>query len=1534
MSKIKIDNIGFVTPPTLILQNRRFENIDKINNICNLAYKENLNSANELNFTIHKSINDTILPIWDKVISNKVIYSPELNERFIIETSISEDKSVFKQISAKSLCESELSQINLYNIEINTETDINRDDYKNPSTFYNPNNPKTSILNRILEKAPHYHIEYVAETLVNSKKVPEFSFSDKDIYSVLTDDIAKEFNCIFIFNSINRGISVYDLYNSCNVCGYRGDFTDKCPECGSNDFGGQYGKDTTIFISSENLANEITLEPDLESFKNCMYIEGGDDNIDAAIRSINPNGSNYIYYFNKDIKEDMSDELIDILDSYNELYDKYNSTYEYHIDIVPAQKYNLQVQYVIDLFGTDSDFGKNISKLPNNYTLIGYSSTTDAMYNAINLYYILKTSMMPTIDTDGESLKDSINSIINGFNNGFVSKENDVPFINQIAINNSILASQSDVERAIEKTSKIFYGTAYYELEVLTSSYTQATTSTIGTWIGKIKLTSLTEVDENDEKIFLISNEITLSIIENNELYTQQEVYRAISNKDKLSEKKLSSLKMSVSDFQNQLHYYSLDELLNISDIFQSCLDVLIVTDEASDMDDELLKIYEDFYKERLTYIAQEKAQREKQIECVKAIYYSGDNKNGYTSTGILQDLRKKVNSELDIEKYIKLFDNGEIIWNEFCSYRREDKYSNSNYISDGKTDSEIIELAKKLLDVAKKELFKAGTLQYSISTTMNNLLVMKEFSSFTDNFDVGNWIRVRVNDNIYQLRLLSYETNFEDIGKISVEFSTVEKIYTGYSDIESVLNTASSIASSYSGLIQQVDTTSSTANKIDNLVNNGLNATRTKFVDSDEEEILIDNHGILARHYNYITNTYDQYQCKILANGLYTTSNNWETIDTGIGKFSYFDPETNKYVDDYGIIAKNVVGKLFIGEKLKIYGKDTSIILDENGIYVGDGYIDIASGNKRVIIDPKNLGNTGYIFQVHNNDEITVGIKIDGTTNIKAHLTALSLNLNGNKLLSSDIKDLDNTIKNYGYTTNSSVYQYLLNGNYFLVSGTKLSEITGYTEFADSLVLKSTINSDVTFEEITTPSGVKKERIKYTTTIPNADGSSKTFHTYDDDSYVLTNIGIGNGSPDPSSSSSTDTYVMIDKNGCLTADNAVIRGNIYAINGYFSGELKAASGTFSGDIKLNYLDMYDTYDFIVNKDDGINFGYHNGYECYNFIINREGLKLGVGDGGTRYALVIDNIGNITSLGSLKLSGMLNVGNKLTYTNNEGLILNEVTMKNSKIQFSTADTIAGELYCNDVFNVTLFSRSITIESTGGEILLHPSTFTRVNGTLKIGETINSSANISSNSFSLYNNSKTININCDTNGDCIITNSSSMSVGLINNSFSTLAELDGNITLGRSEAKWDTLFIKTPTISTSDRNLKKNISPIGEKYELFFMQLIPVSYLFKDGTSGRTHIGFISQDVENAMTKCGLSDLEFAGFCKDKKQESYIDENGIEQRRNVLDENGNPVYIYSLRYEEFIALNTYILQKCINKIDKLENRIKNIEREMT
>lgn len=128
--------------------------------------------------------------------------------------------------------------------------------------------------------------------------------------------------------------------------------------------------------------------------------------------------------------------------------------------------------------------------------------------------------------------------------------------------------------------------------------------------------------------------------------------------------------------------------------------------------------------------------------------------------------------------------------------------------------------------------------------------------------------------------------------------------------------------------------------------------------------------------------------------------------------------------------------------------------------------------------------------------------------------------------------------------------------------------------------------------------------------------------------------------------------------------------------------------------------------------------------------------------------------------------------------------------------------------------------------------------------------------------------------------------------------------------------------------SSDGNLKKNIRDIDEKYINFFNELKPISYTYIRGESGRTHIGFVAQDVEDALNNSELTTKEFGGICINDT--AYCEEDpGLDD--NYLESRGINK-IYTLRYEEFIALNTKMIQKCMKKIDELENRIKELEGE--
>lgn len=135
--------------------------------------------------------------------------------------------------------------------------------------------------------------------------------------------------------------------------------------------------------------------------------------------------------------------------------------------------------------------------------------------------------------------------------------------------------------------------------------------------------------------------------------------------------------------------------------------------------------------------------------------------------------------------------------------------------------------------------------------------------------------------------------------------------------------------------------------------------------------------------------------------------------------------------------------------------------------------------------------------------------------------------------------------------------------------------------------------------------------------------------------------------------------------------------------------------------------------------------------------------------------------------------------------------------------------------------------------------------------------------------------------------------------------------ESNITtkyLGDDSHVWGGMRVHSGTQKSSDSRLKNSIIDIPEEYELFFDGLNPVSFKYNDGSSDRRHLGFIAQDVEKNLHNAGITIKDFAGIC-------------------IGNDNN---HTYSLRYEEFIPLNTLEIQKLKKRIIELENRLEQLE----
>lgn len=930
--KTKYDLVNNLEPLTIILANRGGDKFGQLKiNDDSVELTDRLNDVSEISFTVNKYVDEEIVLLWDKIVDFKLIYCKEMDMWFEIKVELDEATETVKTVFGTQLGYAELSQIMLYEMHINEEGDPNwnpdNEEYKS-TILYDTEDSSASLLHRLLkDKAPHYSIAHVDYTIANEQRT--FSFDGTSICDAL-QEIAEEIGCLFILGSNSdengmpqRTISAYDLQQFCNDCNYRGEYTDECPKCGSKNIKVGYGEDTLIFVTSDELATEgIQLVTDTDSVKNCFKLEGGDDLMTATIRNCNPNGTDYIWYFSDAIKEDMPDELVEKIESYDKEYREcYNSeTFTIPSDI--RGKYNALVE---KYKGYKEDL-ETVSE-----TIIGYPALMNVYYNTIDLALYLESGLMPNIEgleeTDAKKESDILED---EFSSASLS----------VAISNLNTASLPTVDSAVLAMAKIIVRSTY---RVKVKENSSKLSSNKSVWSGKFVITNY-----SDEEDIAETEEIRVNINSNIQRFVEQKIEKAL-NKEDTDDYSVSGLfEKEYNVFRKELEKYALNPLVNFREVCQSCIDILVEQGAGKKENALYETLYKPYYN-KLKALESEIKLRNSEINIVLVSY---DDDGKLINKGIqfyIEEYRNKVQKKLDFQEYLEKED----LWKTFCAYRRDDKYSNSNYISDGLNNAELFKRAQEFIEVAENEIYKSSELQCSISTTLNNLMTIPKFRPLVKSFDLGNWIRVRVDDNIYKLRLLEYSLNYGEVGEIPVEFSEVSKIKNGYTDIQNILSQASSMATSYDSVQKQAKQGDEARGTIRQWLEKGLNSALVQIQSNDDEEITLTKNGLLGRSYNDILGDYSPEQIKLTHNVMAYTDDNWETVKQAIGKHDYmhYDSAQKKFVDrtGFGLSAEFVTAGYISGSQIiggDIYS-DNYNESEQKGSYINlrDGTFNFGGG-------------------------------------------------------------------------------------------------------------------------------------------------------------------------------------------------------------------------------------------------------------------------------------------------------------------------------------------------------------------------------------------------------------------------------------------------------------------------------------------------------------------------------------------------------------------------------------------------------------
>lgn len=113
---------------------------------------------------------------------------------------------------------------------------------------------------------------------------------------------------------------------------------------------------------------------------------------------------------------------------------------------------------------------------------------------------------------------------------------------------------------------------------------------------------------------------------------------------------------------------------------------------------------------------------------------------------------------------------------------------------------------------------------------------------------------------------------------------------------------------------------------------------------------------------------------------------------------------------------------------------------------------------------------------------------------------------------------------------------------------------------------------------------------------------------------------------------------------------------------------------------------------------------------------------------------------------------------------------------------------------------------------------------------------------------------------------------------------------------------DTLMVDGGTLNTaSDISLKEDVKTLDKQFETFFRAIVPITFRYKE-KSQKMQIGYNANNIEEAILGAGMDPADLGLY--------HVDDEGIR----------------SLAYMEFSPLNTYMIQRCMDRIAALEEEI--------
>lgn len=352
------------------------------------------NSYSELSFEIARTYNDLITgetkvnPFYDKVEALRLIELENIGFFEIQGPDLSSDGiKESKNITAYSL-EYTLSQKYLEDFFTTNGRDewhgsledlwqVKKNDYETVPkiVLYNPDDEDASVLHLILEKVYGWSIGHVDKSLWSLSRA--FDVDRESVYDFIINEICEKFSCYAVFDTINNKINLYaesliskfigdgtttefiisppfSAINTVAIGGYKttqweynsdtGVLTlENPPENGEMIEvidGAMTEWETDVFVTFDNLSQEININYDSESIKTVLTVTYGDD---GDIREVNlglPYLVDLSYYYTPEwMGQDLYDAYTLYLQKTNQYQADFTANTQERLELAGYQDY-------------------------------------------------------------------------------------------------------------------------------------------------------------------------------------------------------------------------------------------------------------------------------------------------------------------------------------------------------------------------------------------------------------------------------------------------------------------------------------------------------------------------------------------------------------------------------------------------------------------------------------------------------------------------------------------------------------------------------------------------------------------------------------------------------------------------------------------------------------------------------------------------------------------------------------------------------------------------------------------------------------------------------------------------------------------------------------------------------------------------------------------------------------------------------------------------------------------------------------------